>query len=346
VDAGPLGAHTGGHGHADALSVCLNRRGRSLLIDPGTFEYVGPGHNRDSFRGTAMHNTLRVDGEDQAKPATIFSWRRLTQSKVERWIQGHSFDLLVASHDGYQRLPDPVIHRRCVLSLKNGIYLVRDVVEGVDKHRLDIAWHLGQDLERVENLLFRVKKTAHGLAFLPAQMQNWTQEVRQESCSTVYGQKTPMTALNFTANLDLPTEFTIMLAALDDLARDIGSFKSLEQPHHDVSSYEFSASGTERTFFFHEFGGPWQCGAVSSDAKYVCHRRGPRSFDEQLIFCDGTYAKVERGPQLRCCRSVAWAESTVSETGRQVFSSDLSAVMDEPAAEPSADPTPAVSGGI
>ena len=81
VDAGPLGTQSGGHGHADALSVCLQSEGHSLLIDPGTFEYVGPGDDRDLFRGTAMHNTVQVDGANQAEPATPFSWRRLTQSK-------------------------------------------------------------------------------------------------------------------------------------------------------------------------------------------------------------------------------------------------------------------------
>ena len=41
VDAGPQGTSSAGHGHADALSVCLNRIGRPLLIDPGACEYVG-----------------------------------------------------------------------------------------------------------------------------------------------------------------------------------------------------------------------------------------------------------------------------------------------------------------
>src|SRR5207237_204030 len=99
---------SGGHGHADALSVCLASRGRPLLIDPGTFEYVGEGGDRDRFRGTAMHNTLCVDGANQAKTATAFSWKRLTQTRAEQWIQGQGFDLLIASHDGYQALPEPV----------------------------------------------------------------------------------------------------------------------------------------------------------------------------------------------------------------------------------------------
>ena len=72
-------------------------------------------------------------------------------------MQGKHFDLLVASHDGYQRLVQPVTHRRWVLSLKNGIYLVRDLVEGQGRHQLNIAWHLGQEMQLVEENVYRVK---------------------------------------------------------------------------------------------------------------------------------------------------------------------------------------------
>jgi hypothetical protein len=65
IDAGPQGALTGGHGHADALSIQLIVNGRPTLIDPGTFCYVCP--ERDRFRGTAAHNTLQVDGRDQSQ---------------------------------------------------------------------------------------------------------------------------------------------------------------------------------------------------------------------------------------------------------------------------------------
>jgi hypothetical protein len=166
VHAGPQGTQSGGHGHAGALSVCLQSPGCPLLLDPGTYQYVGENGDRDLFRGTPMHNTLRVDGENQAEAATPFSWKRLTQSKAEQWTQGESFDLVVASHDGYQRLVPPVVHRRWVLSLKNGVYLVRDVVEGQGKHQLDIAWHLEQDLEFTRENAFRVKERDRAWRFL------------------------------------------------------------------------------------------------------------------------------------------------------------------------------------
>src|SRR5581483_10740843 len=35
IDAGPQGSLAAGHGHADALSVCVNSGGRNLLVDPG-----------------------------------------------------------------------------------------------------------------------------------------------------------------------------------------------------------------------------------------------------------------------------------------------------------------------
>jgi len=345
VDAGPLGTQRGGHGHADALSICLQSHGHSLLIDPGTSEYVGPGGDRDLFRGTGMHNTLRVDNLSQAEAATTFSWRRLTQSKVEQWARGHGFDLLVASHDGYQRLQQPVIHRRWVVSLKNGAYLVRDVLEGSGKHRIDIRWNLGSDLELVQENLFRVKDTAHALVFLPAQSQDWAQEVRRESWSPVYGEKVPTTVLNFGADVELPAEFSVVLLTCDQAPHGIGSFQRIEHPDCDVSSYEFAAGGSAYSFFFRERGGAWQGGLLSSDAKYVCHKRGPGPSDERLIFCNGSYARVEGSIELRCSRPVAWGEFVVNEAGRRIFSSDLSAVMGESALEPASDPASVISGG-
>jgi hypothetical protein len=99
INAGPQGKQSGGHAHADALSICLHSRGHALLIDPGTFEYVGHGPERDLFRGTSMHNTLRVDNTSQSEPAGPFAWKQITHAKTEQWTTGKTFDLFVGSHD-------------------------------------------------------------------------------------------------------------------------------------------------------------------------------------------------------------------------------------------------------
>ena len=331
VDAGPQGTQSGGHGHADALSICLQSQGRSLLIDPGTYQYVGEHSERDLFRGTAMHNTLRVDGADQAESATAFSWRRLTQAKAEQRIQGRSFDLLVASHDGYERLPHPVTHRRWVLSLRNGVYLVRDTVEGAGKHRLDISWHLGQEMQLVEEGVFRVKDASHGLAVLPGHAQGWAQEVNRASWSPAYGQKAPMTALNFGTWTELPAEFTVLLVTLEEAHRRPGSFARIREEQEDVlvSAYRYQSMDHEYSFFFAEGGKGWRHGAASSDAEFLCWGRKQGAVDQTLVLCNGTYAVIDDGPELRCKRPVLWGEVLMEGVRRTVFASDPEAVEEE-----------------
>jgi heparinase II/III-like protein len=330
VDAGPLGAQSGGHGHADALSICLQSRGHSLLIDPGTYQYIGPWADRDLFRGTAMHNTLRVDGANQTETATAFSWQgRLTESKVEQWIQGRNFDLLVASHNGYQRLESPVTHRRWVLSLMNGIFLVRDVVEGAGRHRLDVAWHLGQKLQVVKEGVFRMGEAADGLAILSARGQGWEENVRRESWSPAYGQKAPMTVLNFGTEAALPAEFAVLLVTTEEAQGVIGSFSRIEVATAvpDVREYQYAIGSVVYAFFFGKAGRHWRRDSLSSDAEFVCRRQGPGEAEEQLFLCGGSYVQVDGGLELRCSRPVSWAESIANGTGLEVFSSDVAALV-------------------
>jgi len=323
LDAGPLGTQSGGHGHADALSVCLQSQS-SLLIDPGTCQYVDNSGNRELFRGTAMHNTLRVDDLNQAETAGPFAWKRLTQTKVEQWIQGPGFDLLVASHDGYQRLAQPVTHRRWVVSLKSGLYLVRDLVEGKGRHRLDISWHLGQDMQLVEQNVFRVKGASLGLALLPVHGHGWAEEVRKQAWSPVYGQKSPMTVLNFGTMADVPAEFAFMLTVLEEVHPGRRSFTqvSAQGANSTMRAYKYSGDGGEYAFFFAEPGKPWQQDLVSSNAEFVCWSRTPGNPDHVLIQCNGSYTEIVGGPELRCRKPVRWCELVVQGGQRSVKSSD------------------------
>jgi hypothetical protein len=216
-----------------------------------------------------------------------------------------------------------------VVSLRNGIFLVRDVVTGQGTHRLDIAWHLGQDLQLVEDGLFRVKGASQGLELLPAQGHGWAEEVRRESCSPVYGQKAPMTTLNFSAEAGLPKEFATMLVTLEEAHRRSASFKKIERtaPDADVSGYRYTGDDGEYSFIFGERGKDWRFGSVSSDAEFVCHKKTPeRPGEEQLILCGGSYARLDGGTELRCVRSVEWAELVLRGGNRTVFSSDRAVV--------------------
>jgi len=190
IDAGPQGAFTAGHGHADALSIQLIIDGRPVLIDPGTFCYVCP--ERDRFRGTAAHNTLQVDVRDQAQPDGPFAWTNLPETIVDRWHTSETFDFFAGHHNGYH----PVIHHRYVFGLKDKFWLVRDLALSSAYHQIAIHWHY---LEQ------------RGLTILPPANHTWTQSTSRWDWSPVYGRKEPAYVLTFTTQTALPAEFAVLL---------------------------------------------------------------------------------------------------------------------------------------
>jgi hypothetical protein len=189
IDAGPHGYGAGGHGHADALSLQWIAEGRHWLTDPGTYHYpLELGRNR--FRGTAAHNTLIIDGRDQAEPAGPFSWKSAPQTKVERWETGPEFDLFVGSRDQ--------VHRRWVISWKCGLLFVRDIAPGSGTHDLELNWHLGPNGE--------------ALTFTAPALPEWTREMVEGEWSPAYGAKIAAQVLRFRARVALPAEFAVMIS--------------------------------------------------------------------------------------------------------------------------------------
>jgi len=338
VDGGPQGAQSGSHGHADALSVCLHSQGYALLIDPGTFDYVGDGKERDLFRSTAMHNTLRVDGESQSEPAGPFAWKQFTRAKAEQWINGESFDLFVGSHHGYGRLPSPVVHQRWVFSLKSGFFLVRDLAQGSGKHRLDIDWHLGPEMRMLAEHLFGVKNTSSGFAILCAEKHGWSEEVRKDVWSPVYGRKEPITVLTFGANASLPAEFLTLLVPLKEIREIPGKLTRVatQVAAIPVEAYVYSTTTEEHSFFFAEPGRPWSHGKFASDAEFVCWQKKHEGEEELLIFCNGSYVEIDGRRVLSYKRTISRCEMVVSEGRKEIYASEPDALMEEPVASDTA----------
>lgn len=75
LDSGPLGSvSTGGHGHADALSLCFTLGGAGVFVDSGTYAYKNT-MERQRLKSTSAHNTLYFkDLESQDKYLGPFLW--------------------------------------------------------------------------------------------------------------------------------------------------------------------------------------------------------------------------------------------------------------------------------
>ncbi len=115
-DAGSIGyGHLAAHGHADALQVLVSVKGEDFLIDPGTYQY----HSRFSkfrnyFRGTLAHNTISINGLDQAKSGGRMIWNTKPDVVLEAFEQSVGGFKIKASHNGFQKQGVNVMHSRSI----------------------------------------------------------------------------------------------------------------------------------------------------------------------------------------------------------------------------------------
>lgn len=146
LDHGALGMPPScGHGHADALALVLTANGTDLFVDPGTYAYNRGNGWRRYFRSTRAHNTVTVDGLDQAVQRGAFMWSVPYQARIVNAGDGigEVACRMLMRHDGYKGVD--VIHWRGVVVRRNGLVVVWDRLEGKGEHEFELNWHLGSE---------------------------------------------------------------------------------------------------------------------------------------------------------------------------------------------------------
>jgi uncharacterized heparinase superfamily protein len=173
-DRGPLGPdHQPGHGHADTLSFELSTRGQRLVTDTGVFTYT-PGPIRTADRSTAAHNTLSVDGRDQAdlwesfrcgeRPLITDSWGGEVANGV----------CLGAEYEGPFGRLGSLRHRRRIRYVAGQGLDGHDEVTCDGSHEGVIRFHLAPGLAaRKAGGAIEVREGAHLLASLRGSSLEW-----------------------------------------------------------------------------------------------------------------------------------------------------------------------------
>ena len=141
-DAGPPGPkHQLGHAHADHLSFELWTEGRKLICDSGNSTYA-PGERRRRYRGTAAHNTIRIDGQDSLEVWSSFRVGRRPERVSSEVLKEDSAHIVwYGQHDGYRFLHGCPIHRRW-FCMRNELVYIFDRVDGKDSHSVESFLHL------------------------------------------------------------------------------------------------------------------------------------------------------------------------------------------------------------
>jgi hypothetical protein len=182
VDAGPFGPWGAGHSHADCLSIVVRSRDEEILIDPGTYTYVGDPKWRDWFRGTAAHNTVQINGLDQAGAAGPFCWANRPEVTIQSWKTSAEQDFLEAEcqYAGFT-------HRRRVEFQKPDLVIIVDEINGPPgDHLVEQLWHLSSPIAMSQLVVLEGAEV----------LDSWR--------STVFGEKHPVPVVRVRRRSALP----------------------------------------------------------------------------------------------------------------------------------------------
>lgn len=167
-DAGPFGPWSAGHSHADTLSLVVSAGNEEILIDPGTYTYLDP-EWRDAFRGTAAHNTIRIDQTDQATPAGPFRWLEKPEVRLIDFSSTAEQDHAVAvcRYQGFT-------HKRTVEFGNGGELQVTDELDGPPgEHLVEQFWHVGAAVHQTSPGAWRIGDLAELLLQDGQYEQGW-----------------------------------------------------------------------------------------------------------------------------------------------------------------------------
>jgi hypothetical protein len=317
-DAGVQGMGGSAHGHADALAVVCSAGGVDWLVDPGTYLYTASRAWRDFFRSTRGHNTLVIDGQDQAKPVDFFKWRDLPAVRRERFVSLPELDFAVGMHNGYARLDHPIEHRRRVLFVKPDYWIISDEIRGTRNHEFEFYFHFAPDVivrqsgcrweALKEDRKFILQHDAPALEFHlscgeESPIQGWY--------SKDYGHHEPAPVLIGKARAATPVCFHWLL--MPDPAEDM----EFHGPAQTQSGFTVAAGDWNDTVLFGGSESHKATGGYASNAEVAYLRRDASGQLMRLILVNGSWAELDHRMLVRSKEKVEeiivnWAGSEPS----------------------------------
>jgi len=169
-DIGPIGLYENpGHGHSDISSFIYSSQGITLFIDPGTKNYSSLEDDKQLKR-SILHNTLSVDGEDQAKLWGFFRWAYLPKNNKYNFSNNDEFISLENEYEGFYSI-GKIVHKRTLIIYNNKL-IINDLVVGKGEHKLLFTFILNPQIKVIEDA---------DRLILSAGEKNW--EMKSKNCT-------------------------------------------------------------------------------------------------------------------------------------------------------------------
>jgi hypothetical protein len=177
---------------------------------------------------------VRVDGVDQSVSGGAFLWRKHAQTRVIECELDGSVQRLVAEHDGYLRLEDPVLHRREIrFDAVRAMLEVTDHLMCKQSHRVEQFWHFSERCSvDVQPGMVSVVDGDQQLVITTPQNANIQKEFGSEDpemgwISRSFDTRAPTTTLRVSLTIAgearLVTRFQIRHRSTDDFHSSVGT---------------------------------------------------------------------------------------------------------------------------
>lgn len=133
----------GGHSHNDQLSFELAIGKEPLVVDPGAYLYTASPDDRNLFRSTAFHSTVRIGGAEQNELGEeLFSLRDRSRAELLEWGVTAERAIFAGRHYGFEMLLPPVVHTRRIVLERDGLMMITDHIESADQHLIEWTFPL------------------------------------------------------------------------------------------------------------------------------------------------------------------------------------------------------------
>jgi hypothetical protein len=200
----------GGHKHNDLLSFTLEIDGIPYLVDPGTYCYSANYHLRNLSRSTGLHNTVEIDSLEQNRffDNRLFYLVRDAIPKINLWTDLGNSIVVSASHNGYARLDDKIIHKRTLsISLENSSILMADEFDGKKggTHTFLLRFITPFGAKKIDSGTVVISKERFKSLVIKTSEDNLEKlNIAQESYFPHYGRKAPAKLIEFSYKAALP----------------------------------------------------------------------------------------------------------------------------------------------
>ena len=204
------------HTHADALNLLVTVGGMACAIDAGTSSYNASADWRHFYRGTSAHNTIVVDGLDQAEAHRTFRWSSGLSAHARIVSNTEDSVFICGEHNGYDRIG--VRHTRQVLWLRVFGWIVVDRLSGSGSHQVELRWLMPDEATPTPT---GARLTGSAAAAALAIHAPWSVTAHRAAGapragwrSTHYGMREPALAVSTAGAATLPCVLVSVLAPL------------------------------------------------------------------------------------------------------------------------------------